>query len=47
MKWEMQQYLKATGNYDPNTDSTYNVGEEHPYFTKAVREGKSVHRVQL
>ena len=48
MEREMQQYLKAMGNYDSNTDSTYNVfGEDHPYFTKAVAEGKQVHGVQL
>ena len=45
---EMQQYLKTRGNYDPNTDLGYNIfSKDHTYFTKALVEGKPVHRVQF
>lgn len=45
---EKQQYLKATGNYDPSTDSTYSLfGGDHPYYIKAVAEGKPVSNLNL
>ncbi|MBS3088663.1 hypothetical protein J4402_02675 [Candidatus Pacearchaeota archaeon] len=40
---ESQRYLKAKGQFDPQTDSDYKIGQKHPFFLKAEKEGKPVY----